>query len=127
MSGKTYYEKLKDPRWQKRRLDILARDEWMCQACYDAESTLHVHHIAYRKGAEPWEYPDHMLVTLCEECHEDFGNLAYEIVSSAAYSAREDARGPLMEQLQVMSVELPKSVVGGSVWDAIFNPATVPL
>ncbi len=26
----TYAEQLKDPRWQKRRLEILQRDEWRC-------------------------------------------------------------------------------------------------
>jgi hypothetical protein len=25
----------------------------------------------YKKGAEPWEYPNEYLVTLCESCHED--------------------------------------------------------
>lgn len=38
-----YLEKLKDPRWQKRRLEIFQRDEFTCQVCFDTESTLHVH------------------------------------------------------------------------------------
>ena len=28
-----YYRKLRDPRWQKRRLEIFARDDWTCQGC----------------------------------------------------------------------------------------------
>ena len=64
-----YSEKLKDPRWQKKRLQILERDEWVCQFCFDSESTLHVHHIAYEKGKEPWDINDSLLTTLCEECH----------------------------------------------------------
>jgi hypothetical protein len=57
-----YSEKLKDPRWQKLRLEILERDEWSCQACGNAEKTLHVHHTHYVKGFEPWDYVD--------DCHE---------------------------------------------------------
>lgn len=71
MTKKTYSEKLKDPRWQKKRLEILNRDEWTCQMCYDKDRTLHVHHKYYNKESEfPWEIEDKALVTLCEECHE---------------------------------------------------------
>lgn len=65
----SYAEKLRDPRWQKKRLRILERDEWTCQQCYDQESTLHVHHLWYQ--GEPWDAPDQALVTLCSECHEE--------------------------------------------------------
>jgi len=64
-----YAAKLRDPRWQKKRLEILQRDEWTCQACFDNESTLAVHHRIYLPGKDPWEYPDDLLVTLCETCH----------------------------------------------------------
>lgn len=67
--AKTYFEKLKDPRWQKRRLSILERDKWRCRLCWDDESTLHVHHIGYAKG-EPWDVEDKLLITLCADCHE---------------------------------------------------------
>ncbi len=72
MMGKerTYAEKLRDPRWQKKRLEILERDEWTCQLCGDKETTLVVHHRWYRKGKDPWDYPDNCLATLCESCHE---------------------------------------------------------
>jgi hypothetical protein len=66
---KTYREKLRDPRWQRRRLEILSAAEFSCQACSDSESTLHVHHRRYIKGREPWEYDDQELVALCEDCH----------------------------------------------------------
>lgn len=65
-----YSQKLKDPRWQKKRLEILERDEWTCQICYDSESTLVVHHRKYLPSTDPWDYPDDLLVTLCEDCHE---------------------------------------------------------
>lgn len=63
----TYAEKLKDPRWQKKRLEILSRDGFSCWWCGDKETTLHVHHEAY--SGEPWEIPEYCLITLCEECH----------------------------------------------------------
>lgn len=66
----SYSDKLKDPRWQKKRLEILSRDEFMCQVCADTQSTLHVHHKYYEKDLIPWEYPDNSLITLCEDCHE---------------------------------------------------------
>jgi len=68
-SKKGYSKKLLDPRWQKVRLKILERDEWTCQLCFGDKETLHVHHLDYRHGAEPWEYEPHELLTLCWDCH----------------------------------------------------------
>ncbi len=65
----TYAEKLKDPRWQKRRLHVMEAANFCCQSCYNEKKTLHVHHVLYRKGAQPWEYADHELKCLCEDCH----------------------------------------------------------
>jgi len=62
-----YAEKLKDPRWQERRLQIMDRDNWTCQLCGDTNATLHVHHKSYK--GEPWEAPDEALTTYCEHCH----------------------------------------------------------
>lgn len=66
---KKYSELLRDPRWQKKRLQIMERDEFTCQECYDDTRTLNVHHLGYTKGNMPWEYPDGLLITLCENCH----------------------------------------------------------
>ncbi len=66
----TYSEKLKDPRWQKKRLRILERDEFTCQKCESETKTLHVHHKYYLHGKDPWDYDDAVLITLCFECHE---------------------------------------------------------
>ena len=66
---KSYSEKLRDPRWQKKRLKILERDDWTCQNCLDTDRPLNVHHKYYIKGCDPWEYPPEALVTLCEGCH----------------------------------------------------------
>lgn len=80
----TYYEQLKDPRWQKKRLQIFQRDKWTCQSCFTANgNTLHVHHGYYEKGKMAWEYEDETLHTVCEDCHEEIEStkrdLHYEI------------------------------------------------
>jgi hypothetical protein len=72
-----YSEKLKDPRWQRMRLEVFQRDGFRCVACDDSKTTLHVHHLIYSKG-EPWDSPMETLETLCEDCHdlrEDFNDL----------------------------------------------------
>ena len=71
MKPKRHQDKYKDPRWQKKRLEIMERDNFTCQSCGDTESTLNVHHTYYEKGKKPWEYPDVTLITWCENCHKD--------------------------------------------------------
>lgn len=67
----SYTDKLKDPRWQRKRLEIMQRDNWKCKLCGDEKTTLNVHHILYIKGLDPWEYDNKHLTTLCEECHNE--------------------------------------------------------
>lgn len=64
----TYSEKLRDPRWQKKRLEIMQRDHFRCRVCHSEEDTLNVHHIVYA-AKEPWDSEDDDLVTVCEDCH----------------------------------------------------------
>lgn len=66
----TYAEKLKDPRWQRKRLEIFQRDDFKCIWCKDSTKTLHVHHLKYERKNEPWDYNNEYLVTVCEYCHE---------------------------------------------------------
>lgn len=71
MKNKTYAEKLLDPRWDKKRKQILKRDGHKCKLCKDVDSKLHVHHLFYdNKYENPWDYPDDFMVTLCERCHK---------------------------------------------------------
>lgn len=73
---KNYSELLKDPRWQKKRLQVMERDNFTCASCQSSEATLNVHHcVPYKKGAMPWEYEIDELITLCETCHLDLSNL----------------------------------------------------
>ena len=70
MSKKTYSEKLKSPKWQKKRLEILNRDNFTCQHCFSEEKTLHVHHMVYFNNQEPWDCDNLNLITICNDCHK---------------------------------------------------------
>lgn len=80
----TYKEQLADPRWQRKRLQILERDKFTCQYCLDTTTQLQVHHRRYDKTFQTlaWEYPNHVYQTLCKDCHkaisehiEEYGNV----------------------------------------------------
>lgn len=64
-----YTEQIHDARWQRKRLEIMRRDNFKCLNCHE-EKSLHVHHLHYEKGKMIWEYDDESLVTLCQRCHE---------------------------------------------------------
>lgn len=68
-SKTTYAEQLLDPRWQKKRLEVLDYADFACEICGDDESTLHVHHKHYIRGRKVWEYDNEQLVCLCRQCH----------------------------------------------------------
>lgn len=69
--GATVSSDYLNPKWQKKRLQIMERDRWRCVACGDSDSPLHVHHIRY--AGKPWDVDDCDLQTLCERCHSHLG------------------------------------------------------
>lgn len=102
MASKEYLEKLKDPRWQQKRLRIFERDGWACRNCGNKDDTLHVHHLYYL-DVEPWEYQDFALHTMCAPCHENsHGDKRYAIESFIQSLAR---RGQNHNFLWALSVE----------------------
>jgi 5-methylcytosine-specific restriction endonuclease McrA len=86
-----YSEKLKHPKWQKKRLEILQRDNFTCRCCKEKDKPLNVHHVVYNKNCEIWEYNNIDLITLCDECHKtwhtlyDNKNLYPEIIGAVSY------------------------------------------
>lgn len=74
-----YADKLKDPRWQKKRLKIMERDNFRCSHCHAEDQTLNVHHAFYDNGKAPWDYKDEYLITLCEDCHKNIQKLNKEL------------------------------------------------
>ena len=67
----TYAEQLLDPRWQKKRLEVLDYSNFSCEICGDEKSTLHVHHKHYICGRKVWEYDNKQLICLCWQCHKN--------------------------------------------------------
>ena len=64
----TYSERLRDPKWQRKRLEIMNRDGWACRDCSKSHNNLQVHHCRYAKN--PWEAEGIFLLTLCADCHQ---------------------------------------------------------
>lgn len=90
MDNNNYYlEQIKSPKWQKRRLEILNRDNFTCQICGCKEKTLHVHHTIYIPKRKIWEYKDNQLITLCEDCHNkehyEYAELVNQIITNMRY------------------------------------------
>ena len=63
----------RDSRWQRKRLEVMERDEWTCRSCGKSGEgvTLNVHHIHYEAGRSPWDYDDELLITWCACCHKE--------------------------------------------------------
>jgi len=99
MSKSTYYEKLRSPKWQKKRLEIMQRDQFCCQSCGDTESTLNVHHKTYRKNAEPWEYEDENFITYCENCH----SVIHEHIEDIKQNLTTGLKADLISQISKIS------------------------
>lgn len=64
----TYTKRLANPKWQRKRLHVLERDNFTCKKCGDTETELHVHHIKYQ-SYNPEETDISLLDTLCSHCH----------------------------------------------------------
>ena len=103
----SYSDLLKDPRWQRKRLEVLGREAFTCEECGDMETTLHVHHMYYRKGWKPWDYPTDSLRCLCERCH----------------TAMAEAQEHLQEATAWMSIEAIVRIIGTAHGDRFFYEA----
>lgn len=84
----TYAQKLRDPRWQRKRLEIFERDSWKCCLCHRADTNLQVHHLVYSRR-DPWDYPNHVYQTLCEGCHEQRQELTDKVVDAVRLSLKD--------------------------------------
>lgn len=95
----SYSQLLKDPRWQRKRLEIMQRDNFTCQICGHADKPLHVHHIHYEKGRMPWEYNGSQLITLCEDCHKSEHESSMNILGEIDYLKEH---GALMIEIEAI-------------------------
>ena len=73
------------PNWKARRKEILTRDQHRCRICNSIKE-LQVHHRQYlfvkatQRFKSPWDYPDHLMITLCSNCHSR-GHAMYKVPS----------------------------------------------
>jgi len=107
----TYYEKLQDPRWQKKRLEIMKRAGFSCEKCGSSSETLHVHHGYYAKSIDPWEYPNDTLWCLCGECHIEIEEIRDDIYSVIARIHPEKLFDIFMDLLEYQKKSDKDSVV----------------
>jgi len=70
MRANSYEDKLKNPLWQRKRLEKMDQAGWKCEVCCDMNEELHVHHREYLGGLEPWSYTLEELECLCSTCHK---------------------------------------------------------
>lgn len=77
-------ELLKDPRWQRKRLETLERDGWKCRWCGNPKRNLQIHHKRYERGKPPWEIDSRFLITLCDKCHKKTTDLRAEATNLLA-------------------------------------------
>jgi len=83
----SYDEQLKSGKWQKKRLEIMQRDNFKCRCC-NSENELNIHHLYYLPKTKLWEYDNDGMVTVCKKCHEILtfelsklsGLIAFEII-----------------------------------------------
>ncbi len=94
----TYKQKLRDPRWQKKRLEVLQRANWKCEECGSPDDSLQVHHSHYYRCLEPWDCPLELLSALCEIHHVQRQNI------------EDSLKGEVMKALRGVPVERLKKV-----------------
>jgi len=86
------------PAWLARREQVLQRDGYRCRYCGSSEG-LQVHHRQYHSNALTgeavpiWNYPGHLLVTLCRDCHQR-GHSLYKV---PVFRVNESQNGQLKE------------------------------
>ncbi len=72
----SYRAKMRDPRWIAFRAKLITERDCRCQecGCELTDGGGSVHHVAYIRGKEPWEYTgrlSELLLVLCWPCHQD--------------------------------------------------------
>ena len=79
-----YADLLKDPRWQRLRLEVMDRAGFKCELCGNGKLELNIHHKRYRAGAKPWEYELPELLCICLDCHQKLHGITPAIVSAVS-------------------------------------------
>jgi hypothetical protein len=114
--GMSYSDLLRDPRWQRKRLEVMHRAHFACEHCGDTTTTLNVHHVEYVRGRMPWEYSGRELRCLCEPCHARGHGLhvdaprVHRRAPRVPVTEREQA---IMDRMSAIDLELPVASESG--------------
>lgn len=118
-----YKEQMNDPRWVERSREIMKRDNFTCQLCGKSHTKLNVHHIRYIKGKDYWDYPDELLMTVCETCHQKIHG-KYDYMAVNKKSSTNKSKKVIFRNL-FMSDKLYKLsyneqvVLSALIWDSM--------
>lgn len=82
----TFFAQYNDPRWQRRRLQVMESVGFQCENCGSKDTTLNVHHKRYRGDQKPWEYEDWELACYCEKCHKKWHDSMESLKDTIALS-----------------------------------------
>lgn len=110
MPTNAYVAKLRNPLWQKRRLEILEAANWACEDCGTKDQELQVHHCAYIPDAEPWEHTRSELMACCDSCHKRRQRLENAARVAVGRYCRKQSPGAL----ESASWELIEKVIKGN-------------
>lgn len=114
-----YRNKLRDPRWQKRRLEILERDQWRCTVCGEDTQPLHVHHLYYDRFTEPWDAKPRCLITMCAACHSEEES-SKEPIASGLYAALRVSGVP-MQEIECLFLSLWEGSDAALAWSRVYR------
>lgn len=106
----TYADKLRSPKWQRKRLEILERAGWKCQSCGATDKNLQVHHLVYSKR-DPWDYADDCYQSLCDECHA----IRQELSDKASNALKLALKNVSTERMDKIANELIAAAMNGGI------------
>ena len=116
MRRMTYQEQLKDVRWQRRRLEIFQAFGYRCEDC-GVQSDLQIHHCHYDPGLMAWEYPNELLMVVCDGCHVK----RFQLENSVKREISKRMRFLKPAQLEKGAWELFEVVIKGTEYAACFG------
>jgi hypothetical protein len=104
----TYADKLRDGRWQRKRLDVFQRDGFRCRIC-GKQDNIQLHHNWYINDLEPWDYEEEQLITLCGSHHAWVTSVHRQLKMRLSRMTPEQ-QNALLLKLEAMTSETCKSV-----------------
>lgn len=111
----SYSDLLRDPRWQRKRLEVMQRANFTCEHCGRTDRTLNVHHPRYVAGRKPWEYETTELRCLCEPCHAlEHDEAAQAAITERAQREREREATYRREYPEAAAIEDRMKAIDGA-------------